>query len=207
MSIGVKKVGGAVTPANVDALVAQLQRHYQATQSFSAKFKETVTRAGGNPVERSGVISYQKPGKLRWDFATPQPETIVSNGKTIFDYDPGLNQVVETPLHQALKSQAAAAFLLGVGNLQRDFKATPVARGAATGLDEVALTPRGGGEQIEVGIDPGTYNIATLVIGDSMGNRTELTFTEIELNKPLQASQFEFTPPGGADIVNSQGGQ
>jgi outer membrane lipoprotein-sorting protein len=36
-----------------------------------------------------------------------------------------------------------------------------------------------------------------------MNNRTYLSFTGIELNQPLPASQFTFTPPDGADIVSA----
>jgi outer membrane lipoprotein carrier protein len=195
------------SPANLNVLIARLQRHYQATKSFSAKFDETITRAGAPPLKRAGVIYHQKPGKLRWEFEGAQPETIVSDGKIIYDYDPGLNQVVETPLNQAFKNQAAAAFLLGAGNLKRDFTFVPLSAPGADRLTHVELTPKGGGQRLEIGIDPKTYNIASLTVYDPMGNKTELSFSSIELNQPQEASRFEFTPPSGADIVSSQGGR
>jgi outer membrane lipoprotein carrier protein len=192
-------------PANLDMLLDRVQQHYQETKSFSAKFDETITRAGAAPLHRSGIIYYEKPGKLRWEFEGSQPETIVSDGKTIYDYDPALNQVVETPLAQVSHSNAAAAFLIGAGNVKRDFKAQALTVPDSSGLVHVALTPKQGGQRIEAGIDRKTYNIATLSIGDAMGNRTDLSFSNIELNQPLRASQFTFTPPDGADIVSSGG--
>jgi len=201
---------GAVTrpsAINLNVLIARLQRHYQATKSFSAKFDETITRAGAPPLRRAGVIYHERPGKLRWEFEGAQPETIVSDGKTIYDYDPGLNQVVETPLNQAFRSQAAAAFLLGVGNLKRDFTFAPLSAPGSDGLAHVELTPKGSGQRLDVGVDPKTYNIASLTVYDPMGNKTELSFSSIELNQPQKASRFEFTPPSGADIVSSQGGR
>lgn len=188
-------------------LVAHLQRHYQQTDSFKANFKETVTRAGAPPRVRVGVIYYRKPGRLRWEFAEPQPETIVSDGSLIYDYDPGLNQVVETPLKSAFKSQSAAAFLLGVGDVERDFEALPVAARGGDSLNHVALTPKGGGDRIELGIDPNTFNIVTLALTDALGNRTELEFSAVERNLALESSLFAFTVPAGADIVGSQGSQ
>ena len=190
---------------NAQVVMARLQRHYQSTKAFSARFEQTIERVGAPPLRRSGQIHFEKPGKLRWEFETPQAETIVSNGKTIYDYDPGLNQVVETPLRQAFKSQAATAFLLGAGNLERDFIAAPVRGIGADGLIHLALTPKTGGNRIDVGIDRTTYNIQTMTIVDSLGNRTELHFSDIEVNQPLAASLFQFSPPAGADIVGSQG--
>jgi len=207
-SRGLNSAGAVMTPgsaaANLGLLLDRLQQHYQATKSFSAKFDETITRAGAPPLERSGVIYYQKPGKLRWEFEGSQPETIVSDGKMIYDYDPALNQVLETPLAQAFRSQAAAAFLLGAGKVKRDFKAEAISAPNSNGLAHVALTPKHGGERIEAGIDRKTYNITTLSIGDAMGNRTDLSFSDLKLNQPLHSSQFTFTPPNGADIVSSQ---
>lgn len=189
--------------AGLNMVLDRLQQHYKATRSFSARFGETITRPGVPPVRRSGTIYYKKPGKLRWEFEGPQPETIVSDGKTIYDYDPGLNQVVETPLAQAVRSQAAAAFLLGAGDLKRDFNATGISEPDSSGVVHVSLTPRQGGERIEAGIDRKTYNIATLSIADAMGNQTYLKFSNIELNPSLGDSRFSFTPPNGADIVSS----
>ncbi len=190
-------------PVNLDVLLDRMQQHYQSTRSFSAKFNEIITRVGAPPIQRSGVIYYEKPGKLRWEFEGSQPETIVSDGKTIYDYDPALNQVVETPLAQAFRNQPTAAFLLGVGNVKRDFKAKTIRATNSSGLIHVVLTPKQGGQPIEAGIEPKTYNIAALSIGDAMGNRTNLSFSNIELNEPIRAAQFTFTPPDGADIVSS----
>jgi len=206
---GLNHAGAVISPgpapANLDMLLDRIQQHYQSTKSFSARFDETITRLGAAPLQRSGIIYYEKPGKLRWEFEGSQPETIVSDGKTIYDYDPALNQVVETPLAQASRSDAAAAFLLGAGNVKRDFKAEAIKAPNSSGLVHVALTPKQGGQIIEAGIERKTYNIATLSFGDAMGNRTNLSFSNIELNRPLHASQFMFTPPDGADIVSSGG--
>ena len=189
------------------SLLSHLQRHYQQTNSFKANFTETVTRAGAPPRVRTGVIYYRKPGGLHWEFAEPHPETIVSDGSLIYDYDPGLNQVVETPLKNAFKSQSAAAFLLGVGNVDRDFEAAPVGSHGGDNLDHLALTPRGGGDRIELGIDRKTFDIVTLELTDALGNRTELEFSAVERNLALESSLFAFTVPAGADIVSSQGSQ
>jgi chaperone LolA len=188
---------------SLDTVLDRLQQHYQSTRSFSADFDETITRVGAPPLQRSGLIYYEKPGKLRWEFEGPQPETVISDGKTIYDYDPALNQVVETLLVQASRSQAAAAFLLGAGNVKRDFNAEQIPGSKSNELVHVALTPKHGGQRIEAGIERNTYNIATLSIGDAMGNRTDFSFSNVKLNRPLQSSQFTFTPPDGVDIISA----
>jgi outer membrane lipoprotein carrier protein len=197
----------ASTPAQLKSLIAALQRHYQETTSFQANFKETLTRVGAPPHDRSGIIYYQRPGRLHWEFTDPQPETIVSDGSLIYDYDPGLNQVVETPVRNAFKSHGVAAVLLGAGDLSRDFETSAASSPPDDGLGHIVLTPKGGGDRIELGIDRETLNIMTLGLKDALGNRTELQFSAIERNLPLDAKLFRFTVPAGADIVNSEGSQ
>lgn len=194
---------GASPSGNIDTLVTRLQTHYQATHAFTAKFTETLSRPGAPPRERSGVVEYQKPGRMRWEFAGSQPETIVSDGTTIYDYDPGLEQVVETPLKRAVMSRGAAAFLLGVGNLKRDFIPSAGAASDSDGLVHLVLKPKGQGDPVEIGVDPATSNIVTLRLADAIGNVTLLRFNEIKTNPPLDSSTFSFKVPPGADIVNA----
>jgi outer membrane lipoprotein carrier protein len=195
----------AAETTNLKTLMARLQRHYQETESFGASFKQTITRVGAPPKDRDGTVYYERPGRIRFEFSDPQPETIVSDGILLHDYDPGLNQVMETPLKNAIKTQAAAAFLLGVGNVQRDFKATLPRAHASDGLTYVLLTPKRGGDPIEIGLDPHTMNIMNMRLQDALGNVTALQFSDIETNIPIEASRFQFKTPDGADVVTSAG--
>src|SRR5260370_7994645 len=137
----------------------RLQRHYRDTNSFSAKFNEEITTVGAPKRECTGVVSFRKPGRMRWEFAAPEVQTIVSDGEMLYSYDPDLNQVVETPLKQALKSSSATSFLLGMGNINRDFKAAFANSMASDGLIQLMLEAKKGGYKIEVGLDPKTYNL------------------------------------------------
>jgi outer membrane lipoprotein carrier protein len=189
--------------AELKSLLARLQRHYQQTNSFSASFKQTVARVGAPPQSRSGKVLYLKPGRVRFDFGDPQPETIVSDGKLLYDYDPGLNQVMETPLKNAIKTQAVAAFLLGVGNVERDFTASQLATPANDGLIHLLLKPRHGGDDIELALQAHTLDIASLKLADALGNVTNISFTDLKPNVAIAPSHFEFEPPAGADVVTS----
>ncbi len=186
-------------------LLDRLQRHYQQTTSFRAKFQETLTLAGNAEMrrQRDGTVYYRKPGRMRWEFGGSEPETIVSDGTTLFTYQPDLNQVIETPLEQAFRSSSAAAFLLGVGDLERDFQAAPPSAAPSDGLKHVVLTPRAGGDTIEMGLDPATLDIRTLRVTDQVGNVTYLGFSEIKTGLALDDKMFMFTPPAGTDIVKA----
>ena len=181
----------------------RLQRHYRDTNSFSAKFNEEITTVGAPKRERTGVVSFRKPGRMRWEFAAPEVQTIVSDGEMIYSYDPDLNQVVETPLKQALKSSSATSFLLGMGNINRDFKAAFPNSVASDGLIHLMLDSKAGGYRIEISLDPKSYNLVTLRLTDQLGDVTKVDFSDIHNNVAMPDSVFAFKAPAGADIVSA----
>lgn len=198
----------AATPAdppapNREAVLARLQRRYQETKSFSVKFTEEINPAGGVKRVREGTIYYRKPGRIRWTFGGEQSETIVSDGTDLYTYQPDLNQVIETPLARAFGSSSAAAFLLGIGNLSRDFDASMPAQAATDGLVHLTLRPKAGGDTMEVGLDPETADIRTLRVVDQLGDVTSFWFTDLRRNIALDDSLFVFKVPAGADIVQA----
>jgi outer membrane lipoprotein carrier protein len=195
------KSGRPVPIENVDKTVRALQRRYHEIKSLRAKFTESITPAGAPTRNRDGVVYLRMPGRMRWQFDSPTRELVVSDGSTLYTYDPDLNQVVEAPLKQVLRAPGATEFLLGMGNLSRDFEASAVEPPPADGLIHLKLRSRRGGNTIELGLVPATYDIATLEITDALGNVTRLSFSDIDDNVKISDSMFAFTVPAGADIV------
>ncbi len=189
--------------SDLKQVLTRLQRHYRDTNSFSAKFNEEISTVGAPKRERSGVVSFRKPGRMRWEFAAPEVQTIVSDGEMLYSYDPELNQVVETPLKQALRSSSATSFLLGIGNINRDFKAAFANPPAPNELVNLILDAKTGGYKIEVGLDPKTYNLTKLTLTDQLGDVTKIDFSDVRDNVDLPDSTFAFKAPAGADIVTA----
>jgi len=189
----------------LDAILKRVQTHYQKTTTLKAKFSENIVAADGRKRDRSGTVYYQKPGKMRWDFEGPETETIVSDGKELYTYAPDLNQVMKAPLQRVFKSSAPVAFLLGVGDIKRDFKASLPESPPSDGLVHVALSPKKGGEVIELGLDPHSYDLVWMKIADELGNATTMHLEDIHTNMTLNDSLFVFEVPKGADIVEAPG--
>lgn len=189
----------------LNRILDRIDSHYRETDSFRAKFTEQISSVGGLTRSRSGIVYYQRPGKMRWEFAAPELETIVSDGVIVYNYEPDLNQVIETPLKRLLRSPGATAFLLGMGDLRSEFNASLPAGASADGMLRVVLVPKEGGDRVEVGLDPQTYNLASLVVSDPAGNVTTLHFTDFETKREFPSSLFKFAVPDGADIVRTPG--
>jgi outer membrane lipoprotein carrier protein len=193
----------ARSSAQLNLLLDRLQKHYQQTSCFSAKFTEEIIPAGGAKRERSGIVFYRKPGKMRWEFEGQDQELIVSDGKQLYNYQPDLNQVIETPVEQAFKSSSTAAFLLGIGNVKRDFDASMPANPPADGLKHIALKPKNGSDSFEMGVDPTTLDLRSLRLTDALGDVTQLALSDIKQGATLDDKLFTFIAPAGADIVKA----
>jgi outer membrane lipoprotein carrier protein len=198
--------GPLVAYARGDALATALdglQRHYRETRSFNAKFVEEIAAVGAPKRTRTGTVYFLKPGRMRWEFNDPSRELIVSDGTQLYNYDPELNQVVEAPLAQALRSPGATEFLLGAGNVAKDFNAS-LLDGAGNGLTNLKLVPKSEGNTVELGLDPKNFDVETIRVIDQLGNVTSLKFTDIVNNSPVSDTIFKFAIPPGADIVRPE---
>jgi outer membrane lipoprotein carrier protein len=195
--------GSASVRSGLKQVLDRLQRHYRDTNSFSAKFIEEITTVGAPKRQRTGLVSFRKPGRMRWEFAAPEVQMIVSDGDMLYSYDPDLYQVVQTPLKDAIKSSSATSFLLGMGNINRDFKAAFANSPPSDGLIQLLLDAKAGGYKIEIGLDPKSYNLVTLRLTDQLGDVTKVDFSDIHNNVELPDSIFAFKAPAGADIVTA----
>ncbi len=191
---------------DLTSLIGQIQRHYEATGSFSASFTEQISPLGGESKTRSGKLYFQRPGKMRWDFAPPNNDTIVSDGTTLYSYQPDLNQVVEVPISKAFSSSAVTGFLLGVGRLEQDFNGSWPTTQPTGGNVAVVLKPKKGttiGRTVELQVDPRTCAIKGVRLEDQIGNVTKLEFLNSQTNIALDSSLFRFVVPAGADVVQA----
>ncbi len=185
------------------AVLDKIQDHYKNTASFSANFTEELTGIGGTKKTRSGQVWYKRPGMMRWEFESPQKETVVSDGHKLYDYQPDLNQVLEIPLSRAFKSSAPLTFLLGMGDLRRDFNAAAPA--SSDHLLKVVLTPKSGGDRIEMELDPSTYDLKQAKVTDGLGNTTSIVFKSVKRNVQIADAKFHFQAPPGVDVVLAPG--
>src|SRR5947209_18376646 len=75
-------------PEVAATVVARVQKYYDATKDLRAKFEQQLESPSRAPSKASGDVWLKKPGKMRWDYAKPEKKVIVSDGATLWFYDP-----------------------------------------------------------------------------------------------------------------------
>lgn len=70
---------------------------------FSANFKQQILDAKGNELQNAfGTLAVQKPNLVHWKTAEPDESLIISDGSTLWFYDPFVEQVSAYLLEKAL---------------------------------------------------------------------------------------------------------
>jgi outer membrane lipoprotein carrier protein len=195
--------GRAAESDGAEAVVDRLQRTYDATSDFVADFtQETEVKTLNRSLKTSGKLSYKRPGKMLWRYDTPKDQFVLADGKHLYFYQPEQNQIIKSPLQNAFRSDIPLSFLLGLGNLKKDFNATLKATEESQHI--LRLEPRsdaGGYSDILMGVSKSTSDIVWVSVRDGAGNLTTIRFSNMRKGAGVQDSLFKLQIPQGADIV------
>jgi outer membrane lipoprotein carrier protein len=188
-------------------LAASLQGKYATVRDFTADFVQTY-RGGvlNRQLKDAGRVMVRKPGKMRWEYKTPEEKLFVSDGTRVYSYIPQdkLVQVATVPPDD--EANTPALFLAGKGDITRDFTPALVERpdgypDGSRALKLVPRTPQAEYDWLIIVVEPATLTLRGLVTGDSQGGTSSFSFTNLKENVGLADKLFTFTPPRGVEIV------
>ena len=180
------------SPPSASALAAKVQAYYERTRDLEAKFSQTYTYAGfGRRQVSSGTLRVKKPGMMRWDYEKPLRKTIAVKGARLVQWEPEENQAYVDEKFDASAMSAAVTFLLGKGDLAREFDLSVDDLGALV-LKPKAADPRV--ESIALTVAEDGAVTATRVV-DGSGNVNELKFGGVKRNVGIPDSTFEVKLP------------
>jgi outer membrane lipoprotein carrier protein len=185
-------------------VVARVQKYYDATKDLHAKFEQQLATASRAPQKAAGQVWLKKPGKMRWDYATPEKKLMVSDGATLWVYVPEDEQAYRQDLKgNALPAQVS--FLLGEGKLDKEFDAS-ITKVDGIAADELALkmVPKVGTaayRYIVFVVDGKSGQVRQTIIYGQDGGTNRLSFVDVQQNKGVDDGKFKFSPPSGTHIL------
>jgi outer membrane lipoprotein carrier protein len=197
-------VAAPQTPAPDQAadLARKVQAYYEATRDLEARFQQTYTYAGfGRRQVSSGTLRVKKPGMMRWDYEKPTAKTIVVKGSRLVQYEPEERQAYVDEKFDASAMSAAVTFLLGKGDLAREF-ALSAGDGGTLLLRPKEADPRV--ESIALSVGPSGEVTVTRVV-DGAGNVNEVKLTDVRRNPGLPESAFDLKLPKDVRRIDAAG--
>jgi outer membrane lipoprotein carrier protein len=190
-----------------------LQRKYSTIHDFSADFVHTYR--GGvlrKQLTERGRLLIKKPGKMRWEYTSPEPKQFVSDGVKLYSYIPADKQVIVGTIPQDDTANSPALFLAGKGDVTRDYTPSLVDPPAGsppgvTALKLVPHTPQPDYDWLIVLVDPGSLALRGLVTADAQGGTSLFTFANLKENVGLSDKDFTFQIPRGVDVITEGRGR
>jgi len=185
------------------AAIDRFKAFLSGTKSARGEFEQKVhDRSGKVTQESKGSFVFQRPGLFRWVYAKPVDQVIVGDGERVWIHDRDLNQVTVRKLTRALGS-TPAALLAGSADVEKAFALSEA--GAKDGLEWLEAKPKeaeAGFERVRMGFD--ANGIRAMELFDHFGQTTQLRFLNLARNPKVEASEFRFQPPKGADVLGEK---
>ena len=212
---------------NVGAIASTTSLNYffNEVETLQANFVQNVSDDRGFLLESSsGVFSLSRPGKFRWDYklsdvfglldedddqqieqlsSQRRGQQIVADGKSIYLYDPDLEQVTQRSLTDALGQVPSLLLVQSKSDISKHFSVESF--GLTDGLTWVKLSPLdedAGYQHLMIGFKENTIRQIELL--DGIGNKTLLMLSKVKENINLTNELFTFNVPEGTDVLSDQ---
>ena len=189
-------------PAQQDAITA-LDSLLGGIETLSADVTQLIVESGGGLLEESAIrMRLRKPGGFYWETLEPFPELIVTDGQTLWNFQPDLEQVVIENWDSS-RAELAAQLLNGeTGGLAGEYRVT---LDAAGDLDRFELSPLApDSPYARIAIEFITGELDVIRLDNRNGQQTVWRFSNLRRNSTLEDALFHFEPPPGIEIVDSR---
>lgn len=201
VSFGALAVGAQT---ELDRMINGLQSKYNKISTLAADFAQVHTSRSQRERRESGHMLLKKPGKMKWNYTTPEEKHFISDGKWLYEYVPTDKAVTRSSVKDSDDLRAPFAFLLGQGNLRSEFRRIEFSRESPVnaGNKVLRMLPKRlqDFEELLIEIDPDSFQIARLSIVESDGERSDFIFSNIRENIPAPSAEFTFKAPAGVEV-------
>jgi outer membrane lipoprotein carrier protein len=215
---------GAVTQSTTREVQHAFEQRYRHADTLKAAFYERYTAGKGTGQAESGTVYFSRPGRMRWEYESPQKKLFIVDGTNVWFYIPDDHTASRTKLKQSSDWRTPIALLADKADLNKICKTVelvslPQAGAPAQGASENARNenaadsvlrcmPRGSTDEtgepvtdVLLTIDPQGYLVRVL-IRQPADVTTEFRFGNWEENLHIAESEFHFQPPPGVEIVD-----
>jgi outer membrane lipoprotein carrier protein len=157
----------------------------------------------------SGKLWLKKPGKMRWEYRSPEEKLFVTDGDQAWLYLPNEKQARKSSLRKMDDLRSPLALLLGKTKLEKELlnlsfapdvqgssPENSVLRGEARGMEDRI-------RQVLIEVTP-QYQIARILIDGTDDSITEYRFANQKEDVPVVDSRFHFSAPPGSEVIEDE---
>ena len=182
--------------------ISELDSLLQEVDTLSADITQLIIQSDGGVLEESEILLHVKrPNGFYWETVSPFPELLVTNGTTLWNYQPDLEQVVIEDWDQD-QTELAAQLLYGrTDSLIDEYYVIAINSEQSRSFE---LKPKSADSLYDlITINFVNDTLDLIYIQNNSGERTAWQFTSSRINIPMVDDLFEFSPPEGIEIINN----
>lgn len=205
------------------SVLKRFEDRYRSSKTLQAAFFEQYLENGREVRSEAGIAYFARPGKMRWEYESPERNLYVVDGKWSWFYAPADHTVTRIRAKESSDWRTPLALLAGemkVSRICAQVKVDPVLKpsdprnvmlrcvlrdeGAATQSNQRQGGPETNtiNEKVSFEVDPALGTLARIQVVDPGGIQIEFRFTNWTFDPPLNAMKFRFEPPQGVAIVD-----
>jgi len=197
--------------ADLHSIAQAVDDHYNHLRTLQAEFTEIYRGMGTNRTE-TGTLWLKKPGKMRWEYQSPEQKLFVSDGKEAWLYLPRQRQARRTPVKKLEDLRSPLSLLLGKTHLEKELQSLSLAPDVPP-LNPGDVVLRGVPKaladrinQIILEVTP-EHRIVRIIVEGVDDSETEYRFSEQKENVQVSDERFHFAPPPGTEIMSGELGE
>lgn len=225
LAIGPGRSARADIGPRAASVARTLEAHYHDARTLQAIFLERYSDSRQGIQAESGKVYFSRPGRMRWEYESPEQKLFISDGKTVWFYVPSDHTVTRAAIKESTDWRTPLALLTGKAKLSQlcqnlDLSAeTPATQGNVLlrcrprgekakpkgspedGLDASLAPVSDQFDEVLLEVNPVTGELADVRILEPGGIELEYRFGNWQENLPLTESLFHFEAPAGVAIV------
>ncbi len=198
-------------------VASALESRYQHSRTLKAVFFQSYSDGKGSLSAESGTVYFSRPGRMRWEYESPEPKLFLVDGTNVWFYVPSDRtasraKLMKVPTGAPLSRfsparpiwpSCAAAWKLPIP--------PPYATSQARTRGDAVLRciPRESPESQTIHdvlfvIDPNGF-LTRIVVREAGDATTEYPFRQLAGRTfPIPEAKFHFEPPPGVAVVNEE---
>lgn len=186
----------------MEKVLCGIEKRYLSS-GFSARFVQTSTiKIMDISDTAAGRIHVQPPGKMRWEYESPDPQLIISDGHHLWVYRPEDNQVMQGESPSFFGDGKGAGFLSDMSQVRDKFDVF-LEKAEDPSLYLLKLIPQTNTLELSLiylFIKKENFTTVRIITYNAYGDETRMDFSNIQFNPDIDEGLFTFVVPDGTDI-------
>ena len=188
--------------SELDLILDGLQSYYQTQKDLKADFVQTYTyvKMGRKKISK-GRVFFKTPHRMRFDYQSPHRKLIISDGQTLWIYEPDQFQAFKRDLRGS-QLPVAMTFMSGQGDLRAEFTGKLLSKESGKAIIElIPKANEGDYRALRLEVDLKTFAVHSSTVVDPVGNLNEIRFSKLATNTDLPDAGFRFQVPAGVTVI------